>query len=92
MIVIGVYFIYDSYRLNHQFLFLAWAEKRWGPGGGTLAYKGIGMILIVAAFFIMTGLFNPFANPLETVNTPNNGNGTGNIQNFGGSNGVQLSN
>jgi len=92
MIAIGVYFIYDSYRLNHQILYLAWAEKRWGPGGGTLAYKGIGMALIVFAFFIMTGLFNPFGNPLESLDQNGTAGTTTNTPNFTGGSGVQLSN
>ena len=92
MIAIGTFLIYDAYRLNHHVLFLAWFEKQWGPGGGTLAYKAIGMVLIIFAFFIMTGLFDPFKNPLDTLKAGSGSADNSNIQNFTGGSSVQVSN
>ena len=92
MISIGTYLIYDAYHLNHQVLFLGWAERRWGPGSGTLAYKVIGLILAVFAFLIITGLFNPFANPLDTLGKDGATNSNGSTQNFNTGSSVQLSN
>lgn len=92
MIAIGTYLIYDAYNLNHKVLFLGWAERKWGPGSGTLAYKIIGLVLALFAFLIITGLFNPFANPLDTLAGKDDGNGVESTQNFTGGNSVQLSN
>jgi hypothetical protein len=92
MIAIGTYLISDAYNLNHKVLFLGWAERKWGPGSGTLAYKIIGMVLIGFAFLIITGLFNPFANPLDTLGQNGASNNGESTQNFTGGSSVQLSN
>ena len=34
-----------------------WAEKVFGPGNGTTAYKTIGIIVIVVSFLVITGMF-----------------------------------
>jgi hypothetical protein len=92
LICIGTYLIYDAYNLNHKVIFLGWAEQKWGPGSGTLAYKVIGLVLIMFAFLIITGLFNPFANPLDTLGTGSGGSRGESTQNFTGGSSVQLSN
>ena len=92
MIAIGTYLISDAYNLNHKVLYLGWAEQKWGPGSGTLAYKVIGMVLVLFAFLIITGLFNPFANPLDTLGGRDGASGVETTQNFTGGSSVQLSN
>ena len=92
MIAIGTFLVYDAYHLNHHVIFLGWAEQKWGPGSGTLAYKVIGLVLIVFAFFVITGLFDPFRNPLDTLNSNSAGAESSNVQNFTGGSSVQLSN
>ena len=92
MIAIGTYLISDAYNLNHKVLYLGWAEQKWGPGSGTLAYKVIGMVLVLFAFLIITGLFNPFANPLDTLGGRDSTSGAESTQNFTGGSSVQLSN
>jgi hypothetical protein len=57
-IAIGVYLIKDSFNLNHHVLFLGWVEKKYGPGSGTLAYKLIGLGVIIFSTFVAIGQIN----------------------------------
>jgi len=94
LILVGVLLIVNAYHLNHHVLFLGWAEQKWGPGSGTLAYKVIGMILIAFAFVVIPGFYDPFKDPIQSLNrgSGSSGSGTSNIQNFTGGSSVQLSN
>jgi len=51
----GVYMMKEAYYLNHHVYFLSWAERKWGPGSGTLAYRFIGLALTIFAVFVITG-------------------------------------
>jgi hypothetical protein len=57
-IAVGVYLIKDSFNLNHHVLFLGWVEKKYGPGSGTLAYKLIGLGVIIFSTFVAIGQVN----------------------------------
>ncbi|GAB4143308.1 MAG: hypothetical protein OHK0017_00530 [Patescibacteria group bacterium] len=73
LVAIGVYFVANAYYLNHHVLFLGWVEQKWGPGSGTLAYKFIGLGLIVLATLIITGVINVFEDPLQRISTEQGG-------------------
>ncbi len=85
LIGIGFYFIIKAFYLNHHFIFLGWAEQKWGAGSGTTAYKVMGLALCLLGMFTLIGwvdIFGPaFGNTglngnSTNTNTPQLGNGT----------------
>jgi hypothetical protein len=55
---IGIFLIVKAYYVNHHILFLDWAEKRFGPGYGTITYRWIGFLFIILSMFILVGKFD----------------------------------
>ena len=51
----GFWFVKDAYHINHQILFVGWAERKWGPGSGTTFYTVLGVGLIIFGFFTAIG-------------------------------------
>jgi hypothetical protein len=56
LISIGIWFIIKAFWFNHSVFFLGWAEKKWGTGSGTSAYRFIGLGLIVLGMFCIIGI------------------------------------
>jgi hypothetical protein len=56
LIAIGIWFVIKAYWFNHQVFFLGWAEKKWGPGSGTTAYRFIGFGACVLGMFCIMGI------------------------------------
>jgi hypothetical protein len=54
-IVGGLYVVKEAYYLNHHIYFLAWFERKFGPGMGTIAYRWIGLGVILFSIFVLTG-------------------------------------
>ena len=73
---IGIYMVVKAYYLNHHLLFLEWAEKKWGPGGGTTAYRMIGLGICLFSIFVMVGWIDLFGMSLGQ----NSGAGTNNSE------------
>lgn len=67
LIATGVALVVNAYYLNHHLVFLGWVEQKWGPGTGTLAYKIIGLALILLAALIITGVVDVFEDPLSQL-------------------------
>lgn len=73
----GFYFIIKAFYLNHHFIFLGWAEQKWGPGSGTTAYKVIGLGFCLLGMFTLIGWIDVFGpafgnaglNGSQTINT-----------------------
>jgi len=65
LIAAGLGFILKARYLNQHVWFLDFIENRFGPGQGITAYKILGLVVIVFAFFVLTGLFDLFADPAE---------------------------
>jgi len=57
-IALGLAMIIKSYYINRHILYLGWAEKKFGRGYGSVAYKAIGFVVIVLSFFVLTGQIN----------------------------------
>ena len=68
-LVVGVFMIAKAYYLNHHVLFLDWAEQKWGGGGGTKAYRVIGLIVCVFSVFVMFGWIDVFGTSFGSRNT-----------------------
>lgn len=58
LIAIGIIFVIKAFYLNHQVFFLGWAEQKWGPGSGTMAYRWIGLALSILGIFCCLGIIN----------------------------------
>lgn len=69
-IVLGFFMITKAYYINHQIYFLSFFERKWGPGGGTLAYKAIGVAFIFFALFVLTGWIDLFDTGQTTSQSP----------------------
>ena len=54
----GSAIIAKAFYLNHQVMFLEWAEQKLGPGGGTTMYRYIGIALILLGMFSLLGVVN----------------------------------
>ena len=52
---IGFWLVKDAYYINHQILFVGWAERKFGPGSGTTFYTLFGIALIIFGFFTAIG-------------------------------------
>ena len=57
-IAAGIGVIVGAYWLEHSILHFGLAEKYLGPGGGTLGYKLVGLIMIVFGVAIGFGLLD----------------------------------
>jgi hypothetical protein len=55
---LGIFMMIKAYYLNHQIYFLEFAERRFGAGGGTLAYRYIGLGLVIFSVFVIIGRIN----------------------------------
>ncbi len=73
-VAIGVLITKEAFYLNHHILFLGWAEKKWGPGMGTIAYRWAGVCLILFSILVMVGQINLFNNGVGRANTNNSPN------------------
>jgi hypothetical protein len=67
----GFFVLTRAYYLNHQIYFLAFAERKWGPGSGTLAYRAIGLGLMIFCIFVITGYIDLFPAGASTIQTNN---------------------
>jgi hypothetical protein len=56
LVAIGVAFVIKAFYLNHHVFFLGWAEQKWGPGSGTMAYRWIGVALAALGMFCILGI------------------------------------
>ena len=74
---VGTYLIVKAYYLNHQVMFLDWAERKWGPGAGTTAYRIGGLALCILSIFVLTGWID-FVGTTFGQNGNNGQNSTGN--------------
>jgi len=54
-LIIGIVLIKEAFTINHHWLFLGWAEQKWGPGSGTLAYRIIGVGILIFSLLVMGG-------------------------------------
>jgi hypothetical protein len=71
---IGFWFVKEAYYINHQVLFVGWAERKWGPGSGVTFYRFFGIGLMIFGFFTMIGRIDVFGAATGTTNPqPNNG-------------------
>jgi hypothetical protein len=52
---VGFWAVKDAYYINHQILFVGWAERKWGPGSGTTFYRLFGIVLIIFGIFTLIG-------------------------------------
>jgi hypothetical protein len=52
-IIVGFLIEVYTYRIVRTFGHLDWAERHMGPGGSYAAWRIIGVILIMGAFWIM---------------------------------------
>ncbi|MFA5048018.1 MAG: hypothetical protein WC516_03205 [Patescibacteria group bacterium] len=55
--VIGFFMVWKPHIFLEMIGEQQWAEKFFGQGNGTTAYKVIGMVIIVVSFLVITGLF-----------------------------------
>jgi hypothetical protein len=52
---IGFWLVKEAYYINHQILFVGWAERKWGSGSGTTFYRLFGIGLIIFGVFTLIG-------------------------------------
>lgn len=78
----GFYLVKEAYYVNHQILFVGWAERKWGPGSGTTFYRFFGVGLIIFGLFTIIGKIDvggaAFGNGKQSVSStasvdPNSG-------------------
>ena len=71
LIAIGVWFVVKAYWFNHQVFFLGWAERKWGPGSGTTAYRFIGFGMCVLGMFCGLGIVDIYGTAFGGKNSRN---------------------
>ena len=81
LICIGTWFILKAFYLNHQVFFLGWAEQKWGPGGGTTAYKWIGLGAITLGMFCGIGIIDIYGTAFGNSSPNSDQNTTNKIKN-----------
>jgi hypothetical protein len=54
-ISLGAWITPNAYYINHHILFIGWAERKWGPGSGTIFYKFAGIALIIFSILVTIG-------------------------------------
>ncbi len=57
---VGFWLVKDAYYINHQILFVGWAERKFGPGSGTTFYTLFGVALIIFGFLTAIGKIDVF--------------------------------
>jgi hypothetical protein len=67
--LVGCWITYKAFYINHHVFFLAWAENKWGPGYGTIAYRWIGLAVAIFSILVMLGRIDLFASPYDTSNS-----------------------
>lgn len=55
---LGTFMMVKAFYLNHQIYFVEFAERKWGPGSGTLAYRYMGFALVIFSVFVIIGRIN----------------------------------
>ena len=61
LLAVGVVFILKTEWFVENFGYSAWAEDKLGTSGGTrLMYKLLGLIAILIAFIVLTGMWQGF--------------------------------
>ena len=54
-IALGLWITKDAYHINHHILFMGWAERKYGPGTGTVLYRFFGIGLVCFSILVMIG-------------------------------------
>jgi hypothetical protein len=62
-LIVGFWVMYNAYYIHHQIYYFGWAEKKLGPGMGTVAYRIVGVCLMLFSIFVLTGWIDLFGSP-----------------------------
>jgi hypothetical protein len=77
-VAFGAWVTIYAYHINHQIWYFSWAERKLGPGMGTIAYRWVGVVLAIFFFLVMIGQINltgaggvqPGSNRINTTTNP----------------------
>jgi hypothetical protein len=72
LLAIGISVVKNAFYLNHNLIFLEWAEKKWGPGGGTDMYRYIGVAICLFSLFVLIGWFDVYGAAFGKSSLENN--------------------
>ena len=55
---LGIWVTVNAYHVNHDIWYFSWAERKLGPGMGTIAYRWIGIAFAIFSVLVMFGQIN----------------------------------